>query len=56
MSELTRIYTVQITMISDADEAPDAESAKKDTAKIIKDGLRADDVNVVEVQDFLIDK
>lgn len=54
MSELTRIITMRVTMISkDANEG-DKEKAGEDAAKIVKESLGADDVNVLDVQDFLI--
>lgn len=54
MSELTRIITMRVTMISkDANEG-DKEKAGEEVAKIVKESLGADDVNVLEVQDFLI--
>lgn len=53
MSELTRIITMRVTMISkDANEG-DKEKAGEDAAKIVKESLGADDVNVLEVQDFI---
>lgn len=54
MSELTRIITMRVTMISkDANEG-DKEKAGEYAAKIVKESLGADDVNVLDVQDFLI--
>lgn len=54
MSELTRIITMRVTMISkDANEG-DKEKAGEDAAKIVKESIGADDVNVLEVQDFLM--
>lgn len=56
MSELTRIITMQVTMISDAESAPDKESVKVSVSDAIKKCLGADDVNVLNVQDFLLDE
>lgn len=54
MSELTRIITMEVTMISKGENAPDKEEAKELVEKAVKESLGADDVNILKVQDFLI--
>lgn len=56
MSKLTRIITIQVTMISDAEDVGDKESAKASISDAVKECLGADDVNVLNVQDFLLDE
>lgn len=56
MSELKRIITMQVTMISNADAASDKESVKASISDAVKECLGADDVNVLNVQDFLLDE
>lgn len=54
MNELTRIITVQITAIGNADEC---KSTKEEYAEQIKDNLLelgADDVVILSAQDFLM--
>ena len=53
MSELTRIITMEVTMISKGENAPDKEEAKNAVEKAIKETLGADDVNILKVQDFV---
>lgn len=53
MSELTRIITMEVTMISREETAPDKEEAKNAVEKAIKETLGADDVNILKVQDFV---
>ena len=53
MSELTRIITIQVTKISNAENAPDKEAASRFVSYAVKKCLDADDVNVLNVQDFL---
>ena len=56
MSELTRIITIQITKISNAENAPEKEAASHFVSYAVKKCLDADDVNVLNVQDFINDE
>lgn len=56
MSELTRIVTAEITIIGQAEQMPDKEAEGKVVAEAIKKALNTDDVNVIKVQDFVMDK
>lgn len=56
MNELTRIITLQITTIGNAD---DCKSTKEEYSEQVKDmllDLGADDVVVLNTQDFLMEK
>lgn len=56
MNELTRIITLQITAIGNADEC---KSTKEEYAEQIKENLLelgADDVVILSAQDFLMEK
>ena len=61
-SEITRIITVQITVVKrmneyDLNEALQGKDKFKNLLeKGIKDGLDADDVKVTDIQDFILDK
>lgn len=55
MAELTRIITVEVTMIGDAEGAVEKESQSKAIAARIKEAIGADDVNVTNVQDFVME-
>jgi hypothetical protein len=58
-TERTRIVTAKITIIEKIDDKP-AELTKKEEMKLLakklKLKLKADDVQVTEMKDFLIDK
>lgn len=56
MSELTRVVTAEITIIGQAEQMSDKEVEGKMVAEAIKKALNADDVNVIKVQDFVMDK
>ena len=63
MKEVTRVMTVQITNITcieDGDEHLIAESKSqeviKNSEKEFKDWLEADDVKIVNIQDFIMEK
>lgn len=55
MAELTRIITVEVTMIGDADSAAEKEEHAKAVATRIKEAIGADNVNVTNVQDFVME-
>ena len=59
MKELTRIITVQITLIGNVNDES-AMVGKDECVKFVeqylKDHTGSDDVKVIDVQDFIIDK
>lgn len=56
MNEVTRIYTVEITKIDRREEhRPLTEDEKREVADNLKALIRADDVVVTNVQDFVRD-
>ena len=58
MQELTRIITLEITTIGNADEACTKEEAAKGLRETLKNGIPVtaiDDVVVTNVQDFVRD-
>lgn len=55
MAELTRVITVEVTMIGDADGAVEKEEHAKAVAARIKEAVGADNVNVTNVQDFVME-
>lgn len=55
MAELTRIITVEVTMIGDADGAVEKQEHAKNVADRIKEAVGADNVNVTNVQDFVME-
>ncbi len=61
MSELTKIITVEITMIGKVNEGEIAELTERDNdykafEDYLKEHLSADDIKVSKVQNFVIDK
>lgn len=55
MAELTRIITVEVTVIGDADGAVKKQEHAKNVSDRIKEAVGADNVNVTNVQDFVME-